>query len=180
MRARRSKSGFTLIEVLIVVAIIGVLAMVLLGVVLNVIGRGDTAQVRNFVNNVMGEAISNWQQDNGFGSNQFPPSPNMAPGGEYTEGNAELFKAPVLEPEAANRAPYVAEDHYQRGVDNWGNPVFLDPWGNPYIYRNYTTPRMRNATARPYEGRRLADTYDLISMGPDGEYGTDDDIYRGG
>jgi prepilin-type N-terminal cleavage/methylation domain-containing protein len=180
MRARRSKSGFTLIEILIVVAIIAVLATVLLGVVLATMGRGDTALARNFVNNVVSEAISTWQQDNGHSSNQYPPSPNMRPGGAYTEGNAELFAALILEPERSNRAPYIGEDHYARGVDAAGRPVFVDPWGNPYIYRNYSTPRLRNATAPPYQGRRIASTYDLISMGPDGTYETEDDIYRGG
>jgi general secretion pathway protein G len=37
-----------------------------------------------------------------------------------------------------------------------------DPWGNPYLYE--------------YPGRRNAASYDLISMGPDGREGTDDDV----
>jgi len=51
---------------------------------------------------------------------------------------------------------------------NWRGPYFdpprlpVDPWGNPYIYYY---PRKRNHTS-----------YDLLSTGPDGKEGTDDDI----
>ena len=38
----------------------------------------------------------------------------------------------------------------------------LDPWGNPYTY--------------DYPGKHNASGYDLMSMGPDGRAGTDDDI----
>jgi len=41
-----------------------------------------------------------------------------------------------------------------------GIPV--DPWGNPYTYE--------------YPGKHNANGYDIISMGPDGRAGTDDDI----
>jgi general secretion pathway protein G len=51
---------------------------------------------------------------------------------------------------------------------NWHGPYFespklpLDPWGNPYIYY--------------YPGKHNASGYDLLSAGPDGKEGTDDDI----
>lgn len=38
----------------------------------------------------------------------------------------------------------------------------LDPWGNPYTYE--------------YPGKHNANGYDIMSMGPDGRAGTDDDI----
>lgn len=38
----------------------------------------------------------------------------------------------------------------------------IDPWGNPYQYR------------RP--GKQNPDTYDVYSLGPDGQDGTEDDI----
>jgi general secretion pathway protein G len=40
--------------------------------------------------------------------------------------------------------------------------VPLDPWTNPYTYE--------------YPGKHNANGYDLMSMGPDGRAGTDDDI----
>jgi general secretion pathway protein G len=51
---------------------------------------------------------------------------------------------------------------------NWHGPYFdppklpLDPWGNPYIYY--------------YPGKHNQGSYDLLSAGPDGKEGTDDDI----
>jgi general secretion pathway protein G len=52
-------------------------------------------------------------------------------------------------------------------VQNWKGPylkkgVPLDPWGNAYIY---TSPGKNNAKG-----------YDLMSVGPDGRSGTEDDI----
>ena len=53
------------------------------------------------------------------------------------------------------------------GAPNWKGPylkkaVPLDPWGNPYIYT--------------YPGKNNAKGYDLMSVGPDGRAGGDDDI----
>ena len=52
-------------------------------------------------------------------------------------------------------------------ADGWDGPyiqrpIFLDPWKNPYIYKS--------PSDRPgYE-------YEIVSMGPDGKEGTEDDI----
>jgi general secretion pathway protein G len=49
---------------------------------------------------------------------------------------------------------------------NWHGPylenVPQDPWGNPYVYY--------------YPGRHNQNSYDLLSVGPDGKEGTEDDI----
>jgi general secretion pathway protein G len=51
---------------------------------------------------------------------------------------------------------------------NWHGPYFdppqlpVDPWGNPYVYY--------------YPGKHNQTSYDLLSVGPDGKEGTDDDI----
>lgn len=50
---------------------------------------------------------------------------------------------------------------------NWKGPYLqkgipTDPWGSPYIYE--------------YPGKHHQNGYDLMSMGPDGRSGTDDDI----
>lgn len=54
-----------------------------------------------------------------------------------------------------------------RDASNWRGPYLkndipLDPWGRPYLYE--------------YPGRRNPKSYDLMSMGPDGNEGGDDDI----
>jgi general secretion pathway protein G len=49
---------------------------------------------------------------------------------------------------------------------NWHGPYLdklpTDPWGDPYIYY--------------YPGKHSANSYDLLSAGPDSKEGTDDDI----
>ncbi len=49
---------------------------------------------------------------------------------------------------------------------NWHGPYLdrlpVDPWQNPYVYY--------------YPGKHNANGYDLLSVGPDGKEGTDDDI----
>ena len=52
------------------------------------------------------------------------------------------------------------------GTSNWRGPYLksipLDPWGNAYTY--------------DYPGKHNPNGYDLLSNGPDGRSGTDDDI----
>jgi general secretion pathway protein G len=49
---------------------------------------------------------------------------------------------------------------------NWHGPYLdklpVDPWGNPYIYY--------------FPGKHNQTSYDLLSVGPDGKEGTDDDV----
>lgn len=54
-----------------------------------------------------------------------------------------------------------------RDAQNWNGPYLKneipkDPWGNDYIYE--------------FPGKRNSSSYDLMSMGPDGRVGGDDDI----
>ncbi|HTX20300.1 MAG TPA: type II secretion system major pseudopilin GspG [Candidatus Aquilonibacter sp.] len=54
------------------------------------------------------------------------------------------------------------------GAKNWHGPYFnppnlpIDPWGNNYIYE--------------CPGKHNTNSYDLMSVGPDGKIGTEDDI----
>lgn len=67
------------------------------------------------------------------------------------QGLEALSVKPTSAPEPkAWKGPYLAKT-----VPN-------DPWGKPYVYRN--------------PGTRNVDGYDLLSVGPDGNEGTEDDI----
>lgn len=67
------------------------------------------------------------------------------------QGLEALSTKPTSAPEPrAWKGPYLAK------------AVPADPWGKPYIYRN--------------PGTRNVDGYDLLSVGPDGNEGTEDDI----
>ena len=123
--------AFTLVEMLLVVAIIGILAAL---VIPRIIGRIEQARINAATADIKGgvsSAVNIFEVDNG-----------------------------VL--------PKSLQDLIQQPGDakNWHGPYLgklpIDPWGNPYIYY--------------CPGKRNQNFYDLLSTGPDGKEGTDDDI----
>jgi general secretion pathway protein G len=108
--ARRSgASGFTLIELMVVLVIIGVLAAL---IVPNVLDRADDARVtaaRTDVGNLM-QALKLYKLDN-----------QRYPTGE--QGLDSLIHKPTVGPAPANWKPY---------LDKLPN----DPWGRPYLFAN--------------------------------------------
>lgn len=101
--------GFTLIELMVVLAIIGVLAAL---IVPNVLGRADDARItaaRTDVGNLM-QALKLYKLDN-----------QRYPSGE--QGLNALTLKPSTEPVPGNWKPY---------LDKLPN----DPWGRPYQYMN--------------------------------------------
>jgi len=75
--------------------------------------------------------------------------------GSYPEGSDGL-RALLQRPANSEswRGPYLKQDD-----------IPLDPWQHPYIYE--------------YPGRYNEGRYDLMSMGPDGRAGTNDDVTNG-
>ena len=101
--------GFTLIELMVVLAIIGVLAAL---IVPNVLGRADDARItaaRTDVGNLM-QALKLYKLDN-----------QRFPSGE--QGLNALMLKPTTEPVPGNWKPY---------LDKLPN----DPWGRAYQYMN--------------------------------------------
>jgi general secretion pathway protein G len=131
---RRRPDGFTLVELLLVLAILAILA----GLVLPKFS-GRTEQARQTAAqsqiSTFKTALDMFETDNGY----------------YPRGNNGLVDLVQKPGDAQNwRGPYLDKD------------VPVDPWGHPYIYE--------------CPGKRNPASYDLISMGPDGRTGTDDDI----
>lgn len=181
---RRSlRSGFTLIEILIVVGIIGILVVVLLAVLLTASKKGEIAQAEYFVNNAVPQAMQKWQNVNGKNDNTYPASPNLTDGDGYVSGNIKLYEELITKPKKNGEGPYIEEDLFLEGEEG-GKPVFMDPWHHLYIYRNYTMKKSATGRTRGYTGRRYNEnSYDVISLGPDGvlyeKDGESDDIYNG-
>ena len=106
-RSQKRQSGFTLIELMVVLVIIGVLAAL---IVPNVLDRADDARVsaaRTDVNNLM-QALRLYKLDN----QRYPSS---------DQGLTALVNRPSSGPATINWKPY---------LDKLPN----DPWGNPYQY----------------------------------------------
>ena len=138
--ARRGRRAFTLIELLIVIAIL----LAIGGLVLvNLIPRGE--QARADLQRVQFDQID-------YAIKQFRLDMNRWPSEE--EGLEVLWRQDSVEDEEEYerwRGPYLEL------------PLTEDQWGYELIYR--------------YPGEIRGETfYDLVSVGPDGEEGTDDDI----
>ena len=106
---RRVQAGFTLIELMVVLVIIGVLAAL---IVPNVLDRADDARAtaaRTDVNNLM-QALKLYRLDN----QRYPSA---------EQGLMALVAKPTAGPNPPNWKPYLEK------LPN-------DPWGRPYQYLN--------------------------------------------
>lgn len=108
---KRQAAGFTLIEIMVVVVILGVLSAL---IVPNIIGRPDEARVAAAKLGVqeVGKALEFYRLDNGF----YPST---------DQGLEALVSEPTGFPEPRKWNP----EGYLKSVPE-------DPWGEPYLYYN--------------------------------------------
>jgi general secretion pathway protein G len=106
---RGGRAGFTLIEMLVVVLMIGMLAALVAPNVFRNVGASKQAAARSQIE-LLGAALDSYRLDN----DHYPST---------EQGLDALRREPLSEPRPRNwRGPYVRKE------------LPVDPWGRPYIY----------------------------------------------
>ena len=132
MMAVRGEEGLTLIEIIVVVAILGLLATTVAPSVFQHVGTAKETAARSQIE-LLGAALDAYRLDN----DQYPMT---------AQGLEALRVVPAVEPLPRRwRGPYIKRD------------VPADPWNRPYVYL--------------YPGEVNPMSYDLLSLGRDGEPG---------
>ena len=119
---KRCESGFTLLEVLVVILIISILATTVGLALRHLPGRARVAQAKNQVS-IFKSALENYYFDAG----NYP---------SQEQGLHALCEKPLTPP--------LPKDYPDSGYLD-GSNVPLDPWGHPYVY---TVPAKNG---KPYE-----------------------------
>ena len=105
---RRRRSGFTLIEILVVIVVIAILATLVAPNIFQNVGAAKSATAKSQIE-MLGAALDAYRLDNGA----YPTT---------QQGLAALWEKPTIDPPANWRAPYLRK------------AVPMDPWGRPYVY----------------------------------------------
>jgi len=106
---RNAKFGFTLVEILLVVVIIGALSAMIIPRLTGRSEQAKTAAAQADINAHIATALKLYELDNGF----FPST---------SQGLAALLEKPSTSPIPQNwNGPYIEREP-------------IDPWGNPYEY----------------------------------------------
>ncbi len=107
-RATRRRSGFTLIEILVVIVVIAILATLVAPNIFQHVGAAKSATAKSQIE-MLGAALDAYRLDNGA----YPTS---------QQGLPALWEKPSIDPPTNWRSPYLRK------------PVPLDPWGRAYVY----------------------------------------------
>lgn len=130
------RSGFTLMEMILVLAIIALLIGMGTVMMRNVLGDAEEGRAKGDIQ-ALSASVIRYKTKGGL----YPTT---------GQGLKSLVERPSDGPQPRSWKPLVKEE------------ALYDPWGNAYQYR--------------YPGKVNTDTYDIFSVGPDQQEGTEDDI----
>jgi len=139
------KRGFTIIELLIVLAIIGILTVIVLPRFNSAREKANEAKARADVRSLAQVALPQLADDTGKWPNGCPTDALGNPEVRLDAQQAGIVEAPVVGNQGGG-CEWTAEDiahwngPYFRGdtlVDGWGNPYYFDP--DYHIYQNCAT-----------------------------------------
>ena len=106
--AHRRRSGFTLIEILVVIVVIAILATLVAPNIFQHVGAAKSATAKSQIE-MLGAALDAYRLDNG----QYPTT---------QQGLLALVQKPAIDPPATWRGPYLRKE------------IPVDPWGQQYVY----------------------------------------------
>ena len=159
MKTRRNKYGFTLIEMLVVVALIAIMASMIIGVASHIDARAKENSIEStFV--LLDSALQEYRQFRDKFPEQLEQSrANAAAHSEYLYYELNLVPDSRSILEKVNNS--LIEDKYAAaGAPGGTEPEIYDPWGTAMDYR-YTP------------GENFPE---MVSAGSDKKFGTADDI----
>jgi general secretion pathway protein G len=102
------RSGFTLIEILVVIVVIAILATLVAPNIFQHVGAAKSATAKSQIE-MLGSALDAYRLDNGT----YPTT---------QQGLGALWEKPTMDPPPNWRTPYLRK------------AVPVDPWGRPYVY----------------------------------------------
>jgi type II secretory pathway pseudopilin PulG len=141
-------------EMLVVIAIIGILSSILLGAVMMARGRGGETKAKALIFEVE-HAAKQYEIDTG----DFPP-------GAGGTDSAESLYEHLTSTKWIGRREFGKDE--VADTDGDGKPEIVDHWKQPLSYYHHRSYR------EPGPPREMS--FRLISKGPDGKEGTADDI----
>lgn len=154
-RNRTKASAFTLLELLIVIAIIGILAGLMMPALSGAIARARRAKTLNEVNNIV-TAFQMYYREYGVWPN------NIAASGDLNDAVRAILDGSDIE-NNRRKLPFM----------EFPKDEFLDHWGEPYQYA--IDHDYNNNVNTPHDGDIQRNVV-AWSKGPDRISGNDDDI----